>query len=128
MADVIEHPAYKIARDFIQLVTLMFCFYTANVGSRNNEKIEVVEKKQNEVVIKQDEAAKKADEVKETLESKMDDDIKTTGVQLYSSWKYLDDVANTTGKMGDVIKAEEAKKLYQYHLKKYDGVKGSRPK
>lgn len=119
MADAIEHPAYKIARDFMQLITMLFCFYTANIGSRNQDKIEQVEQKQTQVANKQDDAAKKAEAVKETLDSKIEDDTEARGVQLYSTWKYLDDIATMSGSAKDKHKAEEAKKIYDAHLKKY---------
>lgn len=119
MAETTEHPAYKVARDFINLLTLAFCFYTANVGSRNQEKIERVEQKQTEVVVKQDVAAKNAEEVKQALDGRYEDDIKSQGVQLYSTWRYLEDMAVSTGHKQDKDKAIEARRLYDAHIKKY---------
>lgn len=119
MPDTTEHPAYKIARDCIQLITLMFCFYTANVGSRNQDKIVEVEKKQTEVAVKQDVAAENAERVKENLDGKLKEDTQARGVQLYSTWRYLDDVANASGQKIDKDKALESKRLYDAHIQKH---------
>ena len=121
------HPVVQIVRDLIPLLTIVVTFYTANLGVRNSDKIEAVEARQTETLAKQQEAANKTERVKVRLDERAEEDVKSMGIQLYSSWKYLEDVANASGLPRDVGKAAEAKKVYEDHLKKY-GAKLAAPK
>lgn len=116
-------PTHQIVRDIFQGLTVLFMMYTANVSSRSHDKIEKVEDKQKEVIVRQAEAAEKVVEVKEALETSKEDGYKTTAIQLYSTWVYLKDVAVITKNKQDIDKANEARKVYEKHLKKEDGGK-----
>lgn len=121
------HPAVQIGRDVLQFLTMVFVFYTASIGSRTSDRVETVEQRQTETLAKQQEAANKTERVKVRLDERAEEDVKSMGIQLYSSWKYLEDVANASGLPRDVGKAAEAKKVYEDHLKKY-GAKLAAPK
>ena len=115
------HPVVQIVRDLIPLLTIVVTFYTANLGVRNSDKIEAVEARQAETLAKQQEAVTKTERVKARLDERTEEDAKATGVQLYSSWKYLEDLANASGLPRDTAKAAEARKVYEDHLKKHNG-------
>lgn len=93
-------------------VTVIALAYIAAMANSNHDKIDKVE-------IKQDEAATKATEVKTVLDEKIKEDEKATGMQLYTAWRYLADIASITESSKDIAKANEARKLYEEHLKKY---------
>lgn len=76
------------------------------IGCRQNEHSKEINQKSSEVLSNQAEAKEKASI--------------TQGIQLYSSWKYLDDLAQYTGSPKDKQKAVEAKKLYDEYIAKYD--------
>ena len=109
------------AFDLIQTAVLA---WIATMGVQNSNKIQAVQsqvdQKAEEISTKQDHAAKKATEVKATLDARTKEDIRVHGVSLYSSWKYLEDVAASTEKPADIAAANEARKAYMDHLKKYD--------
>lgn len=107
-----QHPAYQLARDILQLVILVLTMYATTVSSKNTERIESVGQKQ-------EAAAEKTTAVKDQLEARQAEEARALGVQLYSTWKYLEDVAAASGSVRDSLKAAEAKKLYQDHIAKY---------
>lgn len=113
-----QHPIYQIIRDALQLITLFAVTYTANVGTRNGDRIEGVEQKQTDSAVKQDDAARKVEVVKQQLSEKSEEDAKVLGVTLYSTWKYLEDVALQSGNPKDGAKAAEAKRAYEDHVRK----------
>ena len=83
-----------------------------------NRNVEVVdnkvEQKATEIVTKQDTAATKITEKAEV-------DAKAMGVQLYSTWKYLQDVATDSGNPKDKEEADKARKLYEEFIRKHNG-------
>lgn len=103
-----DHPVWKIIRD---LVIFIASIVAASFGISNHSKIQDVEQRQNE-------AATTATEVKQQLEVKSAEDAKKAGVSLYSDWKYLQDVADTSGSPRDEAAAAEAKRLYEAHVRK----------
>lgn len=109
-------PAHTTLEKTIQwgmhVITVIALAYIAAMSTKNGDKIEKVE-------IKQDQAADKATEVKDKLDEKIKDDEKAIGMQLYAAWRYLADVASLTESARDIAKANEARKLYEDHLKKY---------
>lgn len=92
--------------------------YIATVSASNHSKMQDVEAQQKEVIVRQETAATKAEVVKQVLETKIEDDSEQRGIQLYSTWKYLEDVASASMQRKDKEKADEARKLYERHLKK----------
>lgn len=121
------HPAVQIGRDILQFLTMVFVLWTAQQSSQNNDQIRKVETRQEVVIDKQREAAQKTTEVKETLDEKSAADEKALGIQLYSTWKYLEDVAALSMRPQDVGKAAEAKKVYENHLKKHNNKPPPKP-
>lgn len=109
-------PAHTTLEKTIQwgmnVVTVIALAYIAAMANKNHDKIDKVE-------IKQVEAADKATEVKTKLDEKIKEDEKAIGMQLYTAWRYLADIADLTGLSKDIAKASEARKLYEDHLKKY---------
>lgn len=97
----------------MHVVTVIALAYIAAMSTKNGDKIEKVE-------VKQDEAATKAIEVKTTLDEKIKNDEKASGMQLYTAWRYLADVASLTESAKDIAKANEARKLYEDHIKKHN--------
>jgi hypothetical protein len=132
----------QFARDFMQILTIVVLFYTADKGrenrnisqanhdlsQENHERINnvdsLVEKRSKEVLDKQDTTVKEtkaaAKEVKEKLA--MDDEERAIvlGSQLYGNWRYLQDRAelpDATTK--DQEQADKAKKVYNDHVAKH---------
>lgn len=108
----------QIVRDIIQFLTVGLTMYVASVSASNHSKMKDVEEQQKEVIVRQESAATKAEVVKHVLETKLEDDSEQRGIQLYSTWKYLEDVATASGGRKDREKADEARRLYERHLKK----------
>lgn len=107
----------QLWRDLMQFVTMLFALYASHVGVRNNDKIQQVEQKQGV-------AADKAEVVKDKIEAKEEEDASSKGIQLYSTWKYLEDVSSHSMSAKDIGKAAEARALYDAHVKKH-GKKAS---
>lgn len=124
MPDSTPYTWPQVVRDAIGVLQIVVLAYLAGQSHSNVGRIEAVQTqvdtKAEEISVKQDHAAKKASEVKATLDARTKEDIRVHGVSLYSSWKYLEDVAASTEKPADIAAANEARKAYMDHLKKYD--------
>src|SRR5690348_15454324 len=113
----------QVVRDALSVVQIVALAYLAGQSHQNVGRIEAVQtqvdQRAEEITTKQDHTAKRAAQVQATLEAQTREDVKARGVQLYSAWKYLEDVAAATGSKADADAAAEAKKAYAEHLRKY---------
>lgn len=105
-----KHWAVQIAQMFFQFLTLALTLYIAHLGSKNQDKI-------NEVGDKQEQAADAAKNVKKTLAVQEEKNSQAIEIQLWSTWKYLESIAQETNNPTDKTKADEAKKTYNEFVK-----------
>lgn len=122
-----DAPPYnwpQLIRDALGVLQVIVLAYLAGQSHEHGNQIQAVQtqvdQKAEEITTKQDHASKTATEVKRALADQEKDATRARGVQLYSAWKYLEDVAAATGDKKDADAATEAKKAYAEHLKKYD--------
>lgn len=95
----------------LQTITLIATAYIASLATKNQDKIERVEERQ-------EKAVERSEEVKKTVDAKAQADAMATEIQLWSSWKYIDSIATESGEARDRVKANEAKHAYDEFRKK----------
>lgn len=101
----VMHPAVQIAQMILNFLTLMLTLYITSQANKNEDKIQEVQQVQKENTARQE-------EVKQTLEVKATHDAQATEIQMWSTWKYLQSIADESGSPADRNKALEAKKMY----------------
>lgn len=114
----IERWADKILR----WLTPLILAYIATLATGNHQRGEAIEKKVETVQTGQEAAVVKTEEVKHDLDkraavfdAKAADDAKATTINLYGTWKWLDENAITPA---DKVKAAEAKAAYESFVAK----------
>ena len=114
----------QIIRDVLAVVQVVALAYLAGQSHQNVNRIEAVQSqvdaKAEEITTKQDHSARRTAQVQATLEARTKEEDRARGVQLYSSWKYLEDVAEAEPTKANQDAAAEAKRTYAEHLKKHD--------
>ncbi len=100
--------AVQIAQMVLQTLTLLFMAYLGTTSSKNHEKVD-------QISVRTDEAADRAEEVKKTLDATaLSPEVKQAKeVQMWTNWKYLESVAQNSQSPEDIAKAMTAKKLYE---------------
>lgn len=105
------HPAVQIAQMILNFLTLLLTLYITSQANKNEDKIEQVQQTQRENVQRQE-------EVKSTLMTKTEHDAQATEIQMWSTWKYLQSLAEESGSAADKAKAADAKRLYDEYRAK----------
>lgn len=109
--NAMAHPAVIIAQMFFNFATLAVTLYIAHLSSNNTDKIEQVTRNQTEIDTK-------TDNVKSALDEKTKEQARSTEIQLWSTWKYLESIAEGSGSPEDKLKAIEAKRLFDEQVRK----------
>lgn len=113
----------ELIRDVFAGIQSLLLFYVTviSTNNRNNhDRLGQVEQRQEQ---QEDTASRVKQKLEEKLaqdQKKIEEEVRSQGIQLYSTWRYLEDVSEVSGLAKDVNKAAEAKKLYEEHIKKYN--------